>query len=265
VNLEQTGLGFEEREAGVIVVNDALEGIDDAAEKFGNFPAGDQEIVDFENDLETVALARELRLISLRSREIQSIINGYGHLAGDALHELQFGVRNSLRDQAAEAHGAEAVLGGGERKDRERADIVLEVALQEIREARLFFGVADHKGLLRLPDPPGGISLDRGLAASGFFAGDARGENMEAHDVASGIMEDERQEIEINDGAQAVRKIVEQRGKIALLGDGLADFEQGFELTPGVLERGGKRHFRRGDDGIRHRKQDNTRVGEGST
>jgi hypothetical protein len=36
-------------------------------------------------------------------------------------------------------------------------------------------------------------------------------------------------------------------------------------LTPGVFERGGKRHFRRGDDGIRHRKQDNTRVGGGST
>jgi hypothetical protein len=32
-----------------------------------------------------------------------------------------------------------------------------------------------------------------------------------------------------------------------------------------VFERGGKRHFRRRDDGIRHRKQDNTRVGGGST
>src|SRR5258708_3213561 len=70
VNLKQTGLGFDEREAGVIVVNDALERIDDAAEKFRNFAAGDQEIVDFENDLETVALARELRLISLGSGEV---------------------------------------------------------------------------------------------------------------------------------------------------------------------------------------------------
>src|SRR4029077_6697259 len=87
VNLEQTGLGFEEREAGVIVVNDPLQGVDDAAEKFGNFAAGDQEIVDFENVLETVALARELRLISLGGREIQRVINGNGDLAGDALHE----------------------------------------------------------------------------------------------------------------------------------------------------------------------------------
>jgi hypothetical protein len=58
---------------------------------------------------------------------------------------------------------------------------------------------------------------------------------------------------------------VEKRGKIALLRDGLADFEQGFELTPGVFERGGKRHFRRRNDGVRHRRQDNTRVGAGST
>jgi hypothetical protein len=32
-----------------------------------------------------------------------------------------------------------------------------------------------------------------------------------------------------------------------------------------VFERGGKRHFRRRDDGIRHRRQDNTAVGGGST
>jgi len=29
------------------MVNDALESVDDAAEKFGEFAAGDQEIVDF--------------------------------------------------------------------------------------------------------------------------------------------------------------------------------------------------------------------------
>src|SRR5207249_5095569 len=50
VNLEQPGLGIEEREAGVVVVNDALESLDDAAEKFREFSAGDQEIVDFEKN-----------------------------------------------------------------------------------------------------------------------------------------------------------------------------------------------------------------------
>src|SRR6266550_2250823 len=265
VNLEQSGLGIEEREAGVVVVNDALESVDDASEKFGEFTADNQEVINFEKNLEAVALARELRLVGLGSSEIDGIVNGDGDLAGDALHELQLGVGDALRHQTAETHGAEAVLGSGKGKNRERADVVLTVALQELRKTRLLVGVADHKWLLRLPDPAGGISLDRRLAAGGLFAGDACGENVEAHDVASGVVQDEGQKIEFDDGAQAVRKIVKQRWKIALLGDGLADFEQGFELTPGVFERGGERHFRRGDDGIRHRKQDNTRVGGGST
>jgi len=63
---------------------------------------------------------------------------------------------------------------------------------------------------------------------------------------------------------KAAGKVVEKRGKIALLRNGLADLEQGFELTPGVFERGGKSHFRRRNDGVRHSRQDNTRVGEGS-
>ncbi len=68
--------------------------------------------------METVALACQLRLISLGSLEIKGIINGHGHLAGDTLHKLQLGVGDPLRDQTAETHGAEAVLGGRERKDR---------------------------------------------------------------------------------------------------------------------------------------------------
>ena len=119
VDLEQSGLGIEEREAGVVVVDDALQSFDDAAEKVGEFAAGDQDIVDFEKNPEAVALACELRLIGLGSLEIKGIIDGNGHLAGDALHELQLGVRNALRDQTAETHGAESALGGRERKDRE--------------------------------------------------------------------------------------------------------------------------------------------------
>jgi hypothetical protein len=138
-------------------------------------------------------------------------------------------------------------------------------ALQEIREARFFFGVADHKGLLRLPDPTGGVALDGRLSAGGLFAGDARFQNVEAHHVLGGVVQDEREEIEVNDGVQARGEVVEKRGKIALLGNSFADFEQGFELAPGVFERRGERRFRRRNDVIRHNKQNSTRAGEGST
>jgi hypothetical protein len=88
---------------------------------------------------------------------------------------------------------------------------------------------------------------------------------MEAHDVAGGIMEDECEEVELNDRVQTAGEIVEERRKIALLGDGLADFKQGFELAPGVFRRRGKRRFRRRNDVVRHRKQNSTRAGERST
>jgi hypothetical protein len=78
-------------------------------------------------------------------------------------------------------------------------------------------------------------------------------------------VKNEGEEVEVDDGMEAAGKVVEQRGEIALLGDGLAYFEQGFELMPGVLKGGRERHFRRGDDGIRHGRKDNTRVGGGST
>jgi hypothetical protein len=263
VNFEQAGLGIEEREAGVVMVDDALESFYDAAEKFGDFAAGDKDIVDFEKNLEAIAFASELRLIGLGSLEIEGVVNGDGDLAGDALHELELGVSDALGDEAAKAHGTEAVLSGGERKNRQRADIVFTEALKEIGKARFFLGVTDDKGLLRLPNPAGGVALDRRLGASDFFAGDAGFQNVEAHDVFDRVMKDEREEIKVDDGMEPAGKVVEKRGEIALLGDDLTDFEQGFELTPGMFKRGGE--FRRGDDGFRHRRQDIIWVGGGST
>ena len=133
-------------------------------------------------------------------------------------------------------------------------------ALEEIREARLFFNVADNERLLRLPDPTRGGALDGRLTAGGLFAGDARFQNVETHDVARSVVKNEGEEIEVDDGMEAAGKVVEKRGKIALLRDGFADFEQGFELAPGVFKRRGERRFRRRDDVVRHSKQNSTRA-----
>src|SRR5713101_9352735 len=138
-------------------------------------------------------------------------------------------------------------------------------ALEEIREARLFFNVAENERLLCLPDPARGMAFDGRLTAGGLFAGDAGFENVQAHDVLRGVVQDECEEIEVNDGVQARGEVVEKSGKVALLGNGLADFEQGFELAPGVFERRGERRFRRRNDVVRHKQQNSTRAGEGST
>ena len=144
---------------------------------------------------------------------------------------------------------------------------MLAVALQEFRKACLFLRVADHESLLRLPDPTGGVAFDGRFSAGRLllFAGNARFKDVEAHDVARGIVENEGEEVEVHDGVEALGEVVEKRGEVALLGNGLADFEQGFELTPGVLQRRGEGDFGRRNDRIRHRWQDNICVGGGST
>src|SRR5260370_29868451 len=126
-------------------------------------------------------------------------------------------------------------------------------------------GVADDEGLLRVPNPASGVAFDGRLAASELFGGDTSFKNVKAHDVSGRLVKDEREEIEVDNGVEAASKVVEKRGEIALLGDSLADFKQGFELTPGVFERGGKRHFRRRDDGSGHRGTHNPRCGGGPT
>ena len=137
--------------------------------------------------------------------------------------------------------------------------------LEKFWKARFFLGIADEEGLLRLPNPAGRIALDRRFAAGGLFAWKMSFEDMKAHDVANRVVEDQAKEIEINNRVKPRGKIVEERGEVALLRDGLANLQQGFELTTGVVQRGSERHFRRRNDGVRHRKQDNTRVGGGST
>src|SRR5258708_12358499 len=103
---------------------------------------------------------------------------------------------------------------------------MLTQALQEIREARLLFGVANHKGLLRLPDPTGGVAFDGRLTASGLFARDAGFKNVKTHDVARSIVENEGEEVEVNDGVQARGEVVENPWKITLLGNAPPDFQQ---------------------------------------
>lgn len=286
MNLEQAVCGIEEGEAGVVVMDDALERGDDAAEEFVGLEAGDEDVVDFEQDAEAIAFARELRLISLRRFEIERVVYGDGDLAGNALHkgELAVGLCETARNQAAETHGPKAALRGGERNERETANAFVAEALHEFGVALFFGGVADHESFLSAPDFAGRVAVHGSFGADVFVVGDARLENVKAHDVADGIVKSERQEIEIDDGVEALGEIVEEDGEVALLGDGFADFEEGFELAAGVFVglgdggggewrcwnggacvrggctgRGGHR-FGRSDDRVRHI----TRIASGS-
>jgi hypothetical protein len=79
------------------------------------------------------------------------------------------------------------------------------------------------------------MPVDGRFRADVFVVRDARFENVQAHDVARGVVERQRKEIEIDDGVEALGEIVEEFGKVALLGDGFADFEKSFELAARVF------------------------------
>ncbi|GAC1680104.1 MAG: hypothetical protein PVS2B2_18250 [Candidatus Acidiferrum sp.] len=61
-----------------------------------------------------------------------------------------------------------------------------------------------------------------------FFMWNTAFEHVQAHDVALGVVEYEGEKIKIYDAVETLGKVVEERGKIALLGDGFANLEQGF-------------------------------------
>jgi hypothetical protein len=171
VDFEQAAGRVEKREAGVVMVDDAGEGADNAAENLGEIARGYENVVDFEKDLEAVTLAGELCLLGLGSFKIEGVVHGDGHQTRYSLHKLEFGVRDALRDDAAEAHGAEAALRGGQRNDRERTDVVFPESRDEFGEAGFFLDVADDERLLRFPDPAGRIVFHGRFRAGDFFIG----------------------------------------------------------------------------------------------
>ncbi len=204
-------------------------------------------------------------MVSLRGLEIERVINGDGNLAADALHKLKFRTGNDLGNEAAETHCAEAMLCGGKRNHGQRANADFAEAVEKIREAVILFRVGDDKRLLRLPDPAGRMAVHRSFAAGFDGSRKTSFENVQAHDVAHGVVKDEGEEIEVHDGMETLGKIVKKCGEVAMLRDGFGHFEQGFELTPGVFERRCGSWFGRGDSGIRHSRQNSIRVGRVST
>ena len=122
----------------------------------GGLEAGDENVVDFQQDAEAIAFARELRLIGLRSFEIERVVHGDGDLAGDALHEGEFAVvvGDAARHAAAETHGAETALRSGERNERQAADAFVAQALHEIRDSASSSAVSlTMKVSCDVPDP----------------------------------------------------------------------------------------------------------------
>ena len=151
------------------------------------------------------------------------------------------------------------MLRGGQGNNGHGTDVMSAQPFDELGKTGFLVQIVDQVRLLILPGPPRRRVPEGHFTAGLLLDGDAAFENVQTHDVLRGVVKNQREEVEINDGMKPRGKIMKQRRKIALLRDGLAHLEQGFELAPGVLPRGGLRHFRRRNHVFRHNRQDTTK------
>ena len=114
---------------------------------------GDEEIVDLQQNLQTVAFARELLLRGFGGLEIQGIIDSDRDLSGDALHEVDLVLHDSLRNVATKTESAKTMLRSSERENRHGVNAGVLQALHEIGIARVLGGVKNDEWLLMLPNP----------------------------------------------------------------------------------------------------------------
>jgi hypothetical protein len=210
------------------VVHDAAQAAGDSVEELPLIEGGNDGVVDFEQQAQTIAVARELLLVDLGPFEIERVVHGQGHLAGNLLHEIDFGRGRSGKAQPCRRPGSEAVLGGGERHQAKGADLLAPQHFHDAGEGSLGGDVVDDDGLLGFKDAAGGSVL-HGRFGAGPDAGGLLGfEDVDAHDLAPGIVQDEIQIIEMGDAVQSSGQVVEEFGQAAVVSDGFGDFEQGL-------------------------------------
>jgi hypothetical protein len=225
---------------------------------------GDEEIIDLEENLQAVALTSELLLICFGGLEVEGIVDSDGDLSGDALHELDLRLGDSLRYVAAKAESAEAMLRSGEGKNRHGVNAGILKALHEVGITRVLGGIQRDERLLVLPNPTRGQSVDgRFVGRLGVFNWIAGFEDVKTHGVVGRIVKHQAEEVEGENTVETLGEVVEESFQVALLSDGLGNFEQGFDLAGRVVVgRSGEAHIvERWMLQIGHENEDSTRLG----
>ena len=140
------------RQAGVFVIHHAPQAGGYGGKQLPQVERGDECVVDFQEQAQTVALAREFLLVDLGILKVQGIVDGDGHLRGYLLEELKVGGVVGTHLDRAQCHGAHPALGGGERQHAERAHAVLAQQAVDDREAIVVLEIGDYQRLLVLPN-----------------------------------------------------------------------------------------------------------------
>ena len=183
-------------------------------------------VVHFEQHAQPVALARQLPLVGLGALEIERVIDRHGHLPSHLLKQRDFAFGMMMRGAASETHYSQAPLRGGQRQGAHGLHSVFAQVLQPAGKGSLFVEVIKNKRLLRFPNPSRGSFVGLKFRAQPGLARHRGFQNVQAHHVARGIVQDQVQIIEIHDAVQALGEVVKQFAQVAVLRNGFGNFEQ---------------------------------------
>src|SRR5262249_27491354 len=134
-----------QRQSRGIVRHHASQTVGDRGEQLVEIQIRDQRVVDFQQQLGTIALAGEFVLITLR-------LDGNRDLRGDELGKVEIEMIVSAWFVAPEVNYTKLLMRGRQRNTANRFHRTREQQLG-IREAIFLFQIANHDGFLMLPHP----------------------------------------------------------------------------------------------------------------
>ncbi len=94
------------------------------------------------------------------------------------------------------------------------------------------------KGCCVSQTQPEGVWPTGNSRSEAGIAGHLRLEDVQSHDVARGIVQDQIQVLEVHDAVQPLRQFVEQLAEIAVLGNRFGHFQQGLDAALPKKRRG---------------------------
>ena len=241
------------------MMNHAAQGSGNRVQEGVQVQLGNHGVVHFQQHAQPVALPRQLPLVGLRALEIQRVVHRDGHLPRHLLQERDFAlgcVCGVLRPKLITPSRRCAVVSGSEQTDL----TPFSRSVCSSAGNGVSFSISSRmKGCCVSQTQPEGVSPTGNSVPGRVFAGHFGFEDVQAHDVARGIVQDQVQVIEFHDAMQPLREFVEQLAEVAVLRDRFGHFQQRLVLR---LRRSGGQ-FAGGN--IVHRSENNTPVRRGST
>ena len=157
---------------------------------------------------------------------MQHVIHGDRDLLRDFLHEgeLCFLIDSPL--QTPESHRAQTSQRRGQGNHAKRLDAILAQHWHQFRETIFSRHVLHHQGLLSLPHQPSRRFINGQFETRSDSAGYRHREDMQAHDLARGVMQDQIDVIERNEARESLGEIMKQLAQVAVQRNGFGDLQE---------------------------------------